>query len=67
MAAKEAGLVKHKLGLHPLNSKSIWYNKTRYKIHIIQYTVHNIKGRIKQCFVSVKLFYFSFSSDVTTV
>ena len=26
----------------------VWYNKnTRYKIHIIQYTVHNIKRRIK--------------------
>ena len=43
--SQEAGLVKHKL--HPMNRKSIWYNKTRYKIHIIQYTVHNIKGRIK--------------------
>ena len=30
-----------------MNSKSIWYNKTRYKIHIIQYTVHHIKCTIK--------------------
>ena len=43
---QEAGLVKHKL--HPMNSVIIWYNKnTRYKIHIIQYTVHNINRRIK--------------------
>ena len=44
--SQEAGLAKHKL--HTMNSKGIWYNEsTRYKIHIIQYTVHNIKRRIK--------------------
>ena len=47
--SQEAGLVKHKL--HPMNSKSIWYNKTRYKIHITRYTVHNIKGRIKHFYL----------------
>ena len=50
--SQEAGLVKHKL--HTMNSTGIWYNKnTRYKIHIIQYTVHNIK-KIKQYNMSAK-------------
>ena len=50
---QEAGLVKHKL--HTMNSKGIWYNKnTRYKIHIIQYTVHNIRRRIKHSHLQIR-------------
>ena len=44
--SKEAGFVKHRL--HKMKSIGIWYNKNmRYKIHIIQYTVYNIKRRMK--------------------
>ena len=39
-----------------MNSIEAWYNKnTRYKIHIIQYTVHNIKRRIKQSFAVLEV------------
>ena len=41
-----AGLAKHRL--HKMSSIGIWYNKnTRYKIHIVHHTVHNMKRRIK--------------------
>ena len=38
-----------------MNSTGIWYNKTRYKIHIIQYTVHNIKKNKTLSFVVLKV------------
>ena len=47
MAAKKLDL-ENVNKVHTMNSIGIWYNKnTRYKIHIIQYTVHNIERRIK--------------------
>ena len=44
--SQEAGLIKHRV--NKMNSIGIWCNKnTRYKIHIIQCTVHNIKRKTK--------------------